>query len=137
MKMNLEKKFPTASLGTTVRVHIADVDKGLDDSSNILAVETSVTEDGFYRLGTSEEILKQLYARSQFTLCPKNLLRIEDIPDHEISLRSVAISQSNGSGQGFVKCMCRAKCQDMKWLCLKKVMRCNSKSHSSLPCCNK
>jgi hypothetical protein len=57
-----------------------------------LAVVISVTEDGFYQLGTSERILKRLYARSQITLWPKNLLRIEDIPDCEISLQSAAIA---------------------------------------------
>ncbi|GBO23460.1 hypothetical protein AVEN_18634-1 [Araneus ventricosus] len=98
MKMNSEKMFPTNSLGTTVRVPIPDVDKGRGDARNILAVLISVTEDGFYRLGTSEGILKQLYERSQFTLCPENLLRIENIPDYEIPLRSVAIAQSSGSG---------------------------------------
>ncbi|GFY08679.1 uncharacterized protein TNCV_811121 [Trichonephila clavipes] len=105
--MNSEKKFPTASLGTTVRVPIPDVDKGRGDSRNILAAIMSVAEDGFCRLGTSEGILKQLYARSQFILCPQNLLRIENIPDHELSLRSVAIAQSSRRGQGFVKCMCK------------------------------
>ncbi|GBL62597.1 hypothetical protein AVEN_148756-1 [Araneus ventricosus] len=121
MKMNSERKFPTASLGTTVRVPIPDVDKRRCDSRNILEVAMSVIEDGFYRLGISEGILKQLYPRSQFTLCPKNWLRIEDIPDHEIPLWSVAIAQSSGSGQGFSKCMCKTKCQNMKCLLREKI----------------
>ncbi|GFS77462.1 zinc finger protein 596 [Trichonephila clavipes] len=61
-----------------------------------------VRKDCFSRLGTFEGILKQVYAKSQFT-CPKNLLRIKDIPDHEIPLLLVAIPHSNGSGEGFVK----------------------------------
>ncbi|GBM66486.1 hypothetical protein AVEN_129271-1 [Araneus ventricosus] len=53
-KMNSEKKFPTSSLGTPVRVPIPDVHKVRDDSQNILAVARSVKKNGFYRLGTSD-----------------------------------------------------------------------------------
>ncbi|GFV86916.1 hypothetical protein TNCV_2198681 [Trichonephila clavipes] len=37
------------------------------------------------------------------TLCPENLLRIKDIPDHEIPLLSVVIAHSNGNCDEFVK----------------------------------
>ncbi|XP_078509625.1 KRAB-A domain-containing protein 2-like [Lissotriton helveticus] len=80
LKRDSDKKIPPVPLGATVRVLIPDVDKGWGDSRNL------VTEDGFYRLGTAQGILKQLYAISQFTVCPKNLMRIEDVPDHEIPL---------------------------------------------------
>ncbi|GFV60964.1 hypothetical protein TNCV_996971 [Trichonephila clavipes] len=53
-----------------------------------------IIQDGFYRLGTSEGISKQVYARSQFTLCPKNRHRIEASPD-----RSITIVHSSGSDQ--------------------------------------
>ncbi|GFX85127.1 KRAB-A domain-containing protein 2 [Trichonephila clavipes] len=65
--------------------------------------------ESFYRLAISEGLLKQLYAKSQFTLCSKNLLRVKDIPDHEILLLSVEIAHSSGGGVGFVKCMCKTK----------------------------
>ena len=137
MKMDTDKKFPPASLGDTVRVPIPDVDKGRGDPRNVLAVVMNVTEDGFYRLGTERGILNQLYARSQFSVCQKDLLKVEDVPDHEIPLRSAATAQSTGTGQGFLRCMCKTKCQNYKCLCLKKKIKCNSKCHSSLPCCNK
>lgn len=61
--------------------------------------------DGFYQLGTCEGILKQLYARSQIACYPKNLLKIEDIPDHEIFLLSAATGQSTGSGHSSSECV--------------------------------
>ncbi|PRD34315.1 UNVERIFIED_CONTAM: hypothetical protein NCL1_15055 [Trichonephila clavipes] len=73
-------------------------------NANILTIVTS-GKNGFYRLGTSEGILKEVYEKSQCILCPKNLLRIKDIPDDEILYLSVAIAHSNGSGEGFVECM--------------------------------
>ena len=66
-----------------------------------LAAVINVTENVFYQLGTFEGILKQVYARSQFTLCSNTLLRIEDIPVHKIPLQSVVMAQSRGRGQGI------------------------------------
>ena len=63
MNINSDKKFPPASVGTTVRVPIPDIDRGRGELRNILAVVMMVTQDGFYQLGTTEGILKQLYAR--------------------------------------------------------------------------
>lgn len=92
MKLNSDKKFPPAHLGDTVRVPIPDFDKGKGDSRNVLAVVMKVSEDGFYQLGTVNGILKQLYSRSQFTVCPKKLVQVEDVPNHEIVLRRAATS---------------------------------------------
>ncbi|GFN96603.1 ribosomal RNA small subunit methyltransferase h [Plakobranchus ocellatus] len=44
-----------------------------------------MTEDGFYPLGTDQGILKQLYARAEFTACPKEVMKVKDIPDHDMS----------------------------------------------------
>ena len=43
---------------------LTDIDMGRGDSCNILTATMSVTEDSFYRLETSERILKQVYVRS-------------------------------------------------------------------------
>jgi hypothetical protein len=74
MKFDSDKKFPPVPVGSTVRVPIPDVDKGRGDSRNILAIVMNVTEDGFYRIGTTQGILKQLYAISQFTVCRNNYI---------------------------------------------------------------
>ncbi|GFN75687.1 ribosomal RNA small subunit methyltransferase h [Plakobranchus ocellatus] len=107
-------------LGATVQVPIPDVDKERGDSRNLLAVVLNVTEDSFYRLETDQGILKQLNARAEFTVCPKELMKAEDGPDHEISLRSAATYQSTESSQGFIRCMCNTKCKTMRCLCVKK-----------------
>ncbi|XP_074040062.1 uncharacterized protein [Leptinotarsa decemlineata] len=103
MKANSDKKFPPVTKGVTIRVPIPDVDKGRGDLRNILAVVMDTTEDGFYKLGTANGVLKQLYAGSQFTVCTKSLVRVEDVPDQETGLRTVATAQSTGSGQGFTQ----------------------------------
>ena len=132
MKFDSDKKFPPVPVGSTVRVPIPDVDKGRGDSRNILAIVMNVTEDGFYRIGTTQGILKQLYARSQFTVCRKNFISMKDVPN-----QSAAISQSNGSGQGFVRCHCKRKCKTNICHCLKRKLKCTSKCHDSLSCFNK
>ncbi|KFD45721.1 hypothetical protein M513_13399 [Trichuris suis] len=137
MKVDSDKQFLPARLGATVRVPVPHVDRGRGDARNLLAVVMSVTENGFYRLGTAQGVLNQLYARSGFTTCRKELIRIEDVPNQEIPLRSAAIAQSTGSGQGFVRCTCKNKCQTMRCSCVKEKIKCNSKCHSSIPCRNK
>ncbi|KFD62379.1 LOW QUALITY PROTEIN: hypothetical protein M514_25502 [Trichuris suis] len=137
MKVDSDKQFLPVRLGATVRVPAPDVDRGQVDARNLLAVVMSVTENGFCRLGTAQGVLNQLYARSGFTPCRKELIRIEDVPNQEIPVRSTAIAQSTGSGQGFVRCTCKNKCQTMRCSCVKKKIKCNSKCHSSIPCRNK
>ncbi|XP_022194657.2 KRAB-A domain-containing protein 2-like [Nilaparvata lugens] len=137
MKTLSDQKFPPAANGSTVCVPIPEVDKGKGDLRNVLAVVMEVTEDGFYKLGTKNGILKQLYSRSQFTVCKNNFIRAEDVPELKTGLCSAANAQSCGSGQGFVKCTCKTKCQTKKCACVKNNRQCNSKCHSALPCCNK
>ncbi|XP_016665010.1 uncharacterized protein LOC107885831, partial [Acyrthosiphon pisum] len=101
-----EKKLLPVAVHSTVRVPVPEVDKGRLDARSILAIVLEVTSDGFYRLGTRDGVLKQLYARSQFTVCQKKLLQIYEVPiDTEVALRTVSKEQSTGTGQGFLKCI--------------------------------
>ncbi|GFO11638.1 integrase core domain protein [Plakobranchus ocellatus] len=84
IKRDSDKKFPPAPLGATVLAPLPDADKGRGDSRNLLAVVLNVTENCFYRLGTDQRILKQPYDRAEFTVCPKRLMKAEDVPDHDI-----------------------------------------------------
>ncbi|KFD47051.1 hypothetical protein M513_12039 [Trichuris suis] len=79
MKVDSDKQFLLARLGAAVRVPVPDVDRGRGDARNLLAVVMSVRENGFYRLGTAQGVVNQLYARSGFTPCRKELIRIEDV----------------------------------------------------------
>ncbi|KAF0755998.1 SCAN domain-containing protein 3-like [Aphis craccivora] len=64
----------------------------------------SVTDDGYYQLGTMEELLKSLYSRSEFTICQKNLIVIKEVPrKNTYALRTIATQQFTGTGQGFIK----------------------------------
>lgn len=74
-KMKMDKNSPP-NLGATVWFSIPGLDKRQGESCNRLALVMSVMEDSVYQLGTAQGSLNQLYGRSQFTLCPKRLLRI-------------------------------------------------------------
>lgn len=58
-----------------LRIKVPDVDRVKTDAGLILAVFLSKTEDGFYTLGTNIYILKQLYARFEFSVCKEIFLR--------------------------------------------------------------
>lgn len=63
MKLTSDKHHPEATLGTTVRIPVPDVDRGRGDARSILGVVLELSPDGFYKLGTRNGVLKQLYAR--------------------------------------------------------------------------
>lgn len=55
MKFMSNKNFPDPVVGDTIRV-----DKSKTDARNILACVMEVIADQFFKLGTQEDILKQL-----------------------------------------------------------------------------
>lgn len=61
MAKQSDKMFPLAPEGTTIPVPVPDVDKGRGDSKNVLAAVVDATKHGFYKLGTTNGLLKQLY----------------------------------------------------------------------------
>eukprot|EP00102_Acyrthosiphon_pisum_P023247 XP_016660457.1 PREDICTED: KRAB-A domain-containing protein 2-like [Acyrthosiphon pisum] len=137
MKNLSNAKFPEAKEGSTVQLKIPNIDRGRGDPRSVIAVVLKITEDGFYQLGCKSGILKQLYARSQFTTCSENLISLSDIPqEKEISLRSAATEQSIGNGQGFFKCTCITKCTTNRCICRKNGVLCNSKCHHNQACTN-
>ncbi|XP_050499952.1 KRAB-A domain-containing protein 2-like [Diabrotica virgifera virgifera] len=138
MKSTSDHKLQPVDKGCTVRVPVPDVDRGRGDARSILGVVLDVVDNGFYRIGTRDGVLKQLYARSQFNTCPVNIIKEDEIPmEKTLTLRTVATTQSTGSGQGFFKCSCNKKCQTKKCYCIKNNVLCNSKCHKALSCCNK
>nr|XP_022900464.1 uncharacterized protein LOC111413662 [Onthophagus taurus] len=129
MKLISDSTHPKPQIGSTVRIPVPDVDRGRGDARSVLAV---VLE------GTKLGVISKYYSRSEFSICPDNILKIEEITkDKEVSLRSVATSQSIGHGQGFNKCYCKTKCHSNKCACRKNNVLCNSKCHNSLSCTNK
>ena len=137
MKLLSNNRLCEASVGKTVRIPVPDVDRGKGDARNILGVILEVTAEGFYSIGTRNGKLKQLYSRSQFSICDENLLTVDEVPSTEFSLRQVATMQSNGTGQGMEKCFCKTKCITNKCSCKKIGRKCNSRCHQSTTCCNK
>ncbi|KAF2893875.1 hypothetical protein ILUMI_12298 [Ignelater luminosus] len=91
MKVISDNAHPKPDIGSTVRIPVPDVDRGRGDARSILAVVLESTEDGFYRLGTKEGVIAKYYSRSEFSVCPANILTIDEVSkENELSLRSVA-----------------------------------------------
>ncbi|GFN74777.1 ribosomal RNA small subunit methyltransferase h [Plakobranchus ocellatus] len=65
-----------------LRCEFSGVDKGRGDARNLLAVALNMTEDGLYRLGSDQGT----EAGAEFTVFSKELIKVEDAPDHEIAL---------------------------------------------------
>ena len=73
-----------------------------------------------YKLGTPMGILIGVYSRNQFEPLPEPVLSIYDVNlDSEIPLRTAANKQSQGGGQGFIKCNCIRTCHANNCKCKK------------------
>ncbi|GFU51361.1 KRAB-A domain-containing protein 2 [Nephila pilipes] len=69
IKLLSGKSYSEASVSTTVHISIPEIDRGRRDSKSVLAVIMENTGEGFFRLGTRDSRIKQLYFRSQFHIC--------------------------------------------------------------------
>ena len=136
MKKESDKKFGEASVGTTVRVPVPEVDRGKGDHRSILGVVLE-SDNGFYKIGTRSGVLKSKMVRSQFDTCREKIISSDEVPDKEYAIRTIATSQSLGTGQGFFKCSCKQNCQTNRCKCFKNNVLCNSKCHNSSSCGNK
>ena len=128
------------SPGDNVVVPIPSVDRGRGDPRNILGVILYRDESDQYKIAVKSGILKGLYSRNQFDLCPQKLLTLDHVnQEQSVSSRSAVIAESATGGQGFTKCNCQSskKCQTNRCQCYKARLQCNSRCHSSLNCPNK
>lgn len=112
-KMNAEKMFPTASL----------------------TVVMSVTENGFYWLVTSKEMLKQLHHNSIYAL--RACLELKILLTMKFLSRQLQLLSPVGAAKNSSRVCVKLNAKILNVFVLKKVMKCNSKRHSSLPCYNK
>ena len=129
------EKFPPGKVDDTVKLRIPDVDRGRCAPRNVIGAITNVNdENGLYKVGTQFGTINTSYTRNDFTPCPENLLRIEDVPCTEVSLRECAGKFSVGGGQGYKRCQCKTGYGTDKCSCHREKKLCNSKCHGSLSC---
>ena len=126
--------------GDNVTVSIPVVDRGRGDPRNIMGVILERDANDLYRIAVKGGILSSKYARNQFDLCSEKLLSVENMSlDKEIGLRAAVQFESICGGQGFVKCGCSGnkRCSTNKCKCYRAKVKCNSRCHACLICCNK
>ena len=90
------------SPGDNVAVPIPSENRARGDPRNILGVVMYRDNRDQYKIAVKYGILKGLYSRNQFDLCPQKLLTLDhDHQEQSISLRSAVIAESSTGGQGF------------------------------------
>jgi len=57
-----------------VKIPVPYIDGGKVDANSVLGVILSITDDGFYKIGTKNGILSSLYARNQIFQCKEQLI---------------------------------------------------------------
>ena len=130
------RRFKEAKIGDSVIVHLPEVDCGRCEFPNVHAIVLSINEAGLYKLGTKQGELKGFYSRNQFEPLASPLMAVEDVNGEvEIPLRTAANKQSQGGGQGFVKCGCGKTCQAKNCKCKRANQLCNSRCHKGSQSC--
>lgn len=138
MKAVSSGKLEKPVIGQNVVIRNPEIDKSKIDPKSLITVVTDIKDDEYYELGTKVGKLAGLYTINQFTVCKETFLNIEDVAtDKTVSQRAAIKQLSLVGGQGFKKCNCLQKCITNRCLCKSSKLLCNSKCHSSRPCCNK
>ena len=108
--MSYKDHPPLVEVGNTVPGY----DRSKSDPLNLMAVNMEVNDNQCYNRWTKQGILLPLYVRSQFRICAQSFINLTHFPEKIVTIRSTASAQSIGSGQGFVKCSCKTKCNNSK-----------------------
>ena len=133
------------SLGSIVLIRVDDVDRAKIDPTQIVGCVVEVTEKGSHRVATIHGVLKTTYCLSDLMYQKESTLEMHDLEKvmvdwktmPRISLTTAAKKRSVVGGQGYLRCKCKTQCKSAKCSCKKAGVKCNSRCHSSLACCNK
>ena len=105
------------------------------DPKNLPGVVLSITDDGFYQIGTSSGRLENHYTAGQLELSLTFFLRQEDVPDKSVTLREAILHSSLGIHKQF--CNCTGVCVSNNCKSKRSGRTCSSKCHKALTCHNK
>ena len=125
--------LPPADIGDSVSMPISSPDIMTTlGSKNLLGI-ISDKQDDLYTISTRQGTIKSLYTRNQFEVCPKNILRIDEVPANTISQCSLMRNASLFSTQ---YCNCKS-CKNSRCPCQRSPKHCHSKCHKGRSCQNK
>lgn len=76
--------------GDNVVIPISAVDRSPTDPRNIKGVVSQVNSHGGYKVGTKVGLITGYLSRNQIEFCESKTVNVSDVPESELSLRSVA-----------------------------------------------
>ncbi|CAG9561120.1 unnamed protein product [Danaus chrysippus] len=107
MTLASDKIHVPVEIGDNVIIQIPDVDRAKANLRNIVRVVLQKDDQDFHKIGTKYAMLDKLYCRSELDKCKEKFLHEEDVPNTSLPLRTVAREASIGTGQGFMRCVCK------------------------------
>ena len=122
-------------IGDSVAVPVSQFDRSKGDPPNIIGLVLEFDQRG-YRIGTRSAKIRGRLARNQIEFIKFTGMKLEDIPDGELSIREIVRAQSICGGQGFRRCHCKSNCLTKRCSCLKAGIKCNSACHGKGSCDN-
>ena len=122
-------------IGDSVAVPVSQFDRSKGDPPNIIGLVLEFDQRG-YRIGTRSAKIRGRLARNQIEFIKFTGMKLEDIPDGELSIREIVRAQSICGGQVFRRCHCKSNCLTKRCSCLKAGLKCNSACHGKGSCDN-
>ena len=105
------------SVGQNATLRVPEVDRCPYDPRNLLVVIMHI-ENEMYKVGCREGTLTAKYSAADLDSVRENLIKIDDVPEIELALRTV-VSKTTG-GQGYLKCSCKTNGKTLRCSCKKK-----------------
>jgi hypothetical protein len=128
-----KKLISSFDVGDIVLAKMNYVDLGSADAPNIVCIILEKVDDKMFRLGHTSGIIAECFSFHVLTRIDNSAfnLKIEDIPDKEVTLREAIRSLSIANGQGFIVCNCvTGTCgKGTRCTCFKSGLKCNSRCH--------
>lgn len=123
----------SCNVGDAVLAKMNNVDLGSADAPNIVCIILEKVDDKMFRLGHTSGTIAECFPFHVLTKIDNSAfnLKIEDIPDKEVTLREAIRSVSIDNGQGFKACNCvTGTCgKGTRCTCFKSGLKCNSRCH--------
>ena len=131
------QKLRCLNVGDNVLIPVSEFDRGRGDPLNIIGVVLEKNENGSVKVGTKAGVIQGWLSRSQVEFAKQTLLKAEDVPSTEMTIRSAVRVLSVGTGQGFKRCQCKGTCLTKRCSCFKEGNLCISSCHPRNNCKNK
>ena len=131
------QKLRCLNVGDNVLIPMSEFDMERGDPLNTIGTVLEKKENGSVKVGTKEGVIQGWLSIPQVEFAKQTLLKAEDVPSTEMTIRRAVRVLSVGTGQGFKRCQSKGACLTKQCSCFKEGNLCIGSCHPRSNCKNK